>query len=330
MRQRAAVPRRRRAVAFTASAVASGSLAIAAPAAGQQVLTRDVVSDPDAAVFVYSDVENFVRALERIEAGADTIPTLQREYFDRASPGLEMFVEKYDLTLERLRAAMAKRPAEYRRVVDLLPALQAREPKFRSAYGDIRNVVPGAVFPPTYFLVAGYRGIGSGSIEGPLLSIEKQTPESIAAGDLESTLVHEMIHMQQLAATGEAYFDIFSGPGSTLLARSIREGGAAFFSRLITGGGEEKNAARDYYLAHELELWPAFEADMLGSDTGDWLWQTPSNPDQPQDVGYAIGALIVEAYYETSPDKSAAAAAVMGVTDYEAFLALSGYPDRSP
>jgi hypothetical protein len=142
--------------------------------------------------------------------------------------------------------------------------------------------------------VAGYRGIGSGSVEGPLLSIETQSPESIAAGDLESALVHEMIHMQQLSATGEAYFDIFSGPQSTLLALSIREGGATFFSRLITGGSEHKNAARDYFLAHERELWPAFEADMLGSDTGDWLWQTPSNPDQPRDVGYAIGALIVE------------------------------------
>ena len=116
-----------------------------------------------------------------------------------------MFIEKYDLTLDRLLAAMVERPEEYRRTGATLEALMSREPEFRRAYTDIQRVIPDAVFPPTYFVVAGYRGIGSGSVEGPLISIEKKTVEAIAAGDIKPTLVHEMMHMQQLAALGEAF-----------------------------------------------------------------------------------------------------------------------------
>ena len=87
-----------------------------------------------------------------------------------------------------------------------------------------------------------------------MISIEKNTHASIREADIEPTLVHEMIHMEQLAAVGEAYFDIFSGEERTLLALSIREGGATWFAELIAGGSVHKNLARDYCLAHEQEL----------------------------------------------------------------------------
>lgn len=64
---------------------------------------------------------------------------------------------------------------------------------------------------------------------------------------------------------------------------------------------------------------------MLGHQMGDWLWQTPANPDQPQDVGYAIGARIVQAFYEAQPDKSEAVRVILSVTDYPTFLAKSRY-----
>ena len=295
------------------------------PAVAQQTLTSDVAADPETAIFVYSDIENFVRAQAAIEQGDDPAAALQREYFDAASPGLLLFIEKYDLTLDRLLAAMVERPEEYRRTGATLEALMSREPEFRRAYTDIQRVIPDAVFPPTYFVVAGYRGIGSGSVEGPLISIEKKTVEAIAAGDIEPTLVHEMMHMQQLAAVGEDYFVIFSGEERTLLALSIREGAATYFSELITGGSEHKNEARDYYLAHETELWEAFRVDMLGHDMGDWLWEQPTDPEQPRDLGYAIGARIVEAYYQSASDKAAAARRIMAITDYPAFLHKSAY-----
>lgn len=295
----------------------------------QQRLTTDVAGSAAEAAFVYEDVEHFIAAAAAIADGADPVQALQTKYLDRASPGLGMFIEKYDLTTDRLLKAIEKHPGAYGRIGRTLELLRAQEHSFRKAYAQMKEVIPDAVFPPTYFLVAGHRGIGSGSIEGPLISIEKETAESIE-GDLDATLVHEMVHMQQLAAVGEAYFAIFSGEQRTLLALSIREGAATFVAELITGGSEHKNLARDYLLAHEQELWQAFRQDMLGHETGDWLWQQPGDPDQPQDVGYAMGARIVEAFYGNAPDKQEAAGRIMAIIDYPAFLARSGYAGAAP
>jgi len=302
----------------------------AGPADAQQRLTSNVVQDPADAEFMFADIEHFLSVREAIAGGMDSTEALSTLYFDRASPGLLMFVEKYDLTVERLLAAMEKHPEAYGRIGETLEALRERESSFVVAYEAIKKMLPGAVFPPTYFVVAGHRGIGSGSIEGPLISIEKNTASSVRGGDFEPTLVHEMIHMEQLAAVGEAYFDIFSGPERTLLALSIREGGATWFAEVIAGGSRHKNLARDYYLAHEQELWREFSRDMNGTAIGDWLWETPSNPEQPQDLGYAIGARIVETYYLNAADPGQAAMEIMAITDYPGFLEQSGYPQQAP
>lgn len=297
-----------------------------AQAIAQQRLTSNVKHDAAEAEFVYDDIENFLQSWQAIVGGMDSTEALRSLYFDRGSPGLLMFVKKYDLTVGRLLTAMQTYPEAYERIGETLRALREQEPSFVATFEKIEEVLPGAVFPPTYFVVAGHRGIGSGSIEGPLISIEKNTPESVEEGDIEPTLVHEMVHMQQLAATGEAYFAIFSGPERTLLAHSIREGGATWFAELITGGSRHKNEARDYYLASERELWEAFSREMYGTDMGDWLWEKPANPKQPQDLGYAIGARIVQTYYESAADPGRAAMEIMAITDYPEFLELSGYP----
>ena len=300
-----------------------GLSCIADPAYAQQRLTENVERDAAKAVFVFGDIERFLEAREAIANGRDTEDALQSLYFDRASPGLRMFMEKYDLGAKRLIKAMANNPEAYERIPDVLLALRRNVPTFRKSYRDISEILPEAVFPPTYFLVSGHRGIGSGSIEGPLISIEKRSAANVA--ELTPTLVHEMIHMQQLAAVGEAYFDIFSGLGRNLLALSIREGAATFFAEVIAGGSKHKNEARAYLASHEAEIWQAFQKDMLSVDIGDWLWKKPANPEQPQDMGYAMGARIVEEFYENAEDKGRAASEVMAITNYPAFLERSGY-----
>lgn len=288
-------------------------------------LQATVTRDPRAAELVFRDVENFLRARAAAEGEVSLEEALQREYFDRASPGLRMYMAKYGLTLERLLRAIESEPADYDRIPENLVALRARADAFRATYAKLSRTLPGAVFPPTYFLVAEHHGRSSGSIEGPLISVEHHTPTTIEH-DLPATLVHEMVHMQQLNAVGERYFEIFSGPGRSLLALSIREGAATFFAEVVAGGSPFKNEARRYLEAHEEATWSRFESMMLGPETGDFLWSQPEDPEQPRDVGYAIGARIVETFYEQQEDKVKAAEVILGITDYPAFLALSGYP----
>ena len=288
------------------------------------VLTDNKTENPKKAIFVFKDIENFAISMKAIASGMDSTQALQTLYFDQATPGLRMFMDKYDLNTKRMINALKKHSEVYARIPKNLEILKSQENKFKQTYAKIKRIIPNAVFPPTYFLVAGHRGIGSGSIEGPLISIEKKTPQSIR-GDLTATLVHEMVHMEQLAAVGDAYFDIFSGEERTLLATSIREGGATFITQLITGGSKHKNLAWDYFLSHEKELWQKFSNEMYGNEMGDWLWSKPANSDWPQDLGYAIGARIIENYYNNAPDKPKAAMQIMAITDYPAFLKLSGY-----
>ena len=292
-------------------------------------LTPHVSNLADEAEFSYVDVENFIEAQEAIAEGMDTTQAIQKLYFDRATPGLIMFIHKYKLTVDDIRLALPDFPSAYSRLPAVLTALKQSEPTFIQAYQSIQDIIPNAVFPPTYFMVINHYGINSGSTEGPLLTVEKHTPESIPK-DLLPTLVYEMIHMQQLASVGEAYFDIFSGEARTLLATSIREGGATYMSELITGGSNHKNIAREYYMAHELELWNLFSDQMNGNEMGDWLWTKPSNPEWPRDLGYAIGARIVEHYYQNADNKQEAAEVIMNITDYPLFLAMSGYSGGVP
>lgn len=137
-----------------------------------------------------------------------------------------------------------------------------------------------------------------------------------------------MVHMEQLAAVGETYFAIFSGEERTLLATSIREGGATFMVQLITGGSKYKKGAWDYYLGNEEKLWQKFSSEMYGNDMGNWLWRKPENIDWPRDLGYVIGARIVEHYYNNADDKQKAAMQIMAITDYPGFLKLSGYGQK--
>ncbi|MDX1430644.1 MAG: DUF2268 domain-containing putative Zn-dependent protease, partial [Rhodothermales bacterium] len=284
-------------------------------------LTDDRTPDPLKARFVVDDVRNFITAFEMLTAGADTLAILNAEYFEKGTPGLDIFVEKYDLTPERLRNAIRKHPEEYEALRVMPKFLAESEPHFRDCYVELKRVVPHAEFPPTYFLVGSYRGIGSGSQEGPLITVEKEDKTYI--GDrMNAFLTHEMVHLQQVEAIGlEKYLAIF-GPEKSLLALTIREGIAEFFADLAVGEITQEEARR-FVIENEGVLWERFQQDMMGQETGDWMWSTPSDPDQPPHVAYYFGARIVEAYYHRAADKEKAVREILAVTDYPAFLEAS-------
>ncbi len=312
-----------RAATVTAGLIA---LALSQGAIGQMKLTENLTPDPLRAPFVHDDVHNFVRALGLLASDADTIGILQAEYFDRGTSGLRAFVARYDLTAERLRDAIRRYPAEYATLGIKAALLTEQEEAYRAAYAQLKTLIPDAAFPPTYFLVGAYRGIGSGSEEGPLITIEKESEASLRGG-FTTMLVHEMVHMQQVQATGLDKYRAIFGPEKSLLALTIREGIAEYFADRVTGRMTQEEA-RAYVANHELELWERFRLEMLGAETGEWMWATPSDSSQPPHVAYVIGARIARAYYDNAADKRQAVRDILAVTDYPVFLARSGYESR--
>jgi hypothetical protein len=273
---------------------------------------------------VVEDVENFIRVQGLLVSGSDTLGILQREYLDKGTPGLKMFIEKYNLTAERLLKALRKHPEKYSSLHDMPKGIRAMENEVRQAFIRLKEIIPQALFPPTYFLVGGYRGIGSGSIEGPLISVEKW---SVPITGESTMLIHEMVHIEQVLAVGYEKYKALFGPEKSLLGLCIREGTAEFFAHLVTGSMTQDEAI-EFTKKHEKRLWESFIKEMHGQETGDWMWSKPEDPEQPRHVGYVIGAFIVQAYYDNTEDKSQAVQDILSVTDYAAFLEQSGYAKR--
>ncbi|UCG53024.1 MAG: hypothetical protein JSW58_05570 [Candidatus Latescibacterota bacterium] len=303
--------------------MASLLLALIVSDSVSQEVTDNLTTDPENAPFVYEDIRNFVRAHAMLATDADTMGILQQEYLDVGTPGLKMFIEKYDLTTERLIKAIRKHPDDYASLGDMPEWLATKEEPVRRAFTQLKRYIPNVVFPPTYYLIGGYRGIGSGSVEGQLITVEKSANKR-GKKKFAPLLVHELVHFQQVVAVGYPKYKALFGPEKSLLGLTIREGTAEFFADLVTGEMTQ-DEAREFTIAREPELWEQFQKDMLGSETGDWMWQKPSDPEQPRHVAYVLGARIVESYYKNAPDKEKAVREILSVTDYPAFLEKSGY-----
>ncbi len=218
---------------------------------------------------------------------------------------------------------MHRYPDSYANIKDKLKALKAQEKKsFKDGYARIKKLIPSAEFPPTYFLVAARRGIGSGSVAGSLLSIEKDNIEDYSKENI-GTLVHEMIHMQQLRVLKDEYYTIFNEKKS-LLSKSVREGVAEFFGQLLSNSPTYKQQFLPYVNKHEKELWETFKKDANNKSFGDWYGK-PTKKGQPNDLGYLIGLKMAEAYFNKSKDKQKASEYLIAITDYEKFFRECGY-----
>jgi hypothetical protein len=306
-----------------AAALMTGLLLIIAICINAHAVTTNLPTDPEKALFETIDVENFIRTFRLLPEEGEIVDVLKAEYFNRASPGLQQFIKKYNLTPERMAKAIRKHREKYAGIKNMPEWLAGQSNSIRKAYARLKERIPNAVFPPTYFLVADYRGIASGSEEGQLVSVEKF---DITEKSLDTLVIHELVHFQQAMSVGvEKYMAIY-GPEKSLLALTIREGTAEFFADLVTGRITQEEA-RPYVLKHEKRLWQQFLSEMHGKETGDWMWKKPKDPDQPPHIAYYLGSRIVEAYYNRAEDKTKAVREILSVTDYKAFLKKSGYAE---
>ena len=286
-------------------------------------VTQNLTTDPAKAPLVYEDVVNFIRVQKLLENTTDTLHVLQTEYLDKGTRGLAMFIDKYDLTAGRLMKAIREHSEKYSSLGFMPDAIDDMENEAREVFAQFREFIPHAVFPPTYFLIAGYRGIGSGSVEGQLISVEKW----MIPLDKMTMLIHELTHFQQVVAVGyEKYAKLFNDEKS-LLGLTIREGTAEFVAQNVVGDITQDEAV-NYTREHEKRLWTQFQREMSGRKTGDWMWSTPSDSSQPRHVAYVLGSFIVQSYYDRADDKAQAIKDILGVTDYDKFLAESGYAEK--
>ena len=292
----------------------------------QAQLKCEITDDPVKVQFFYDDVRNFLYAMDMLDKGGDAEAILQKEYLDKATPGLKEYIRESGATAKRFVEVIQKKTAQYSALRALPDQLIPQERNIREAFADLAKVVPDPVFIPIYYFI----GIGSSGLNaqpseyGIIVALTELSEDPSV---LKAPLVHELIHVKNALTVGiEEYMQVF-GPKMSLLALSIREG-TAYFLTLLSTGEHTHIRAYNYLIENEKTIWERFKADMNNRDPGDWMFRHPKDLDIPMDLGYVVGSRIVESYYNHTENKEEAVREILSVTDFSDFLAQSGYAEK--
>lgn len=288
-------------------------------------LDLELTNDPAKIRLVDDDIKNFLGAMDKLEEGNDWAAVIQKEYLDKASPGLKEFVREKGVKAEDFVKAINERKATYDSLHALPEELARQEKKIREAFTRLKKIIPHVMFMHVYYLVGPNPGsLGEPSEFGLMISMS-ELDEDIE--NIHLLLVHETIHVQQALTIGMEEYQAIFGPKMSLLALSIREG-TAYFLTLLSAGGHTHKESWDYCVQNEKSLWQRFQVEMNDRDPGDWMWGKPADPEQPPHLGYIMGARIVESFYNSATDKKKAIQEILAITDSHEFLRKSGYGEN--
>lgn len=273
-----------------------------------------------APVFKFDDVERFFAVYDAAGA-APSAETLQRDYLDKGSAELAYFAKARRVDGARMAAAMTATPEVYRNARSCAARLPMVRDRVAAGMTRLGQLYPQAKFPPVAVLIGRARPVAIGDATGVYVSLETlcawTTPDPDEGRRMVQVIAHEYVHVQQ-TSTGE-------DPGETVLKASLVEGAAEFLAELMVGSVSYRHLP-PLVAGRERELERAFQADMRKPANGSaWLYNGIGTAEQPGDLGYWVGYRIVKAYYRNAPDKRAAIAEILQMTDAEAFLARSGW-----
>lgn len=270
---------------------------------------------------IYTDLVNFVAAYKELQSNSDTLMVLQKMYFDRGSEGLKEFISRHQLTPELMRDAITANPGRYALIPDFLTNISEVQTTYQDLMKAFGEVLPNAMYPPTYLLVGANRGIGQASLLGQLITITRVSDDT---DKFRKLIVHELSHFQQaMAMGGQKYTALYSAPDN-MLGLCLREGGAEFITSMVLGDITQ-TAALNYIEKEEVRLKKLFLEDLKIQNSDLWLWGSLEQAEYPRLLGYAMGYKICESYYNIAEDKNGALQEVLRMDDDQAFLEASNY-----
>jgi len=151
---------------------------------------------PEEAKLISIDLKNFINAYNELQINSDTTEVLKTKYFDLATPGLKEYINRFDLTPNALKKAIKNNPEVYARIDHFYSKISQTEQEYIGELKEYQNILQNAVFPPTYLLVADYKGIAQASKFGQLVSVEKKCIDDPEV--LKHAIIHELTHFQQV------------------------------------------------------------------------------------------------------------------------------------
>lgn len=265
--------------------------------------------DPDSAVFLTKDINNFWNAFEDFKKDSTQNP-FGPKYLDIGSKGVKGFIPGRLQSSDHLYSVVKTKRADYEKVKQNTLRINEKEKQCRRIFYALKYWYPQAQFPPVYFVIGAYNSGGTFNQDGLFIGAEMQTD----INSIPYIVAHELIHFQQKKWSEEP----------TLLQQSIIEGTADFLGELISGANLNK-VAFEYGNKNEERLCKEFISRMNQTDYKDWLYGVSGKDDRPNDLGYWIGYKITEQYFKNVKDKKQAIAEILDIKDYKAYLDKSGY-----
>lgn len=285
---------------------------------------------------VTSDIDHFWTAYDSLafaHSQQDSINIIQRDYIDKASPGLIEFLKVRPSTAKRYVKAIGLFPKFWKSLRPRTELVKDLNKKIGKIYSAYYQYLPG-FRPPNVCFVIGTLSSGGTVTKGWVLigteiaAADSLTDTSEFTGWLKQKLgkgnamthivaivAHEMVHTQQV-----------NPDSSTLLSIAIQEGSADFIPEQLLGLQNDKGVFA-YGKQHECELWTLFQKDLKNNGPiSNWFYATVKN--RPADMGYFIGAQICKAYYDRMHNKKEALKDILKSTDYKKLVQESHYDGK--
>jgi hypothetical protein len=293
-------------------------------------------TDPD---FITSDIDNFWKAYDKIVTTKDSAQQyayLNQLFIEKGTPGLKAIMQARQYTPKSYIDAINQYPLFWNSIrANTLKArvfsneIAANVLKLKKLYPDLK---PAQI----YFTIGAFRT--GGTTRGNMILIgseialtDKNTVKQEFSKNQSSsktsaktypidlvvfTNVHEYVHTQQ--KTNE---------GDYLLAQCVMEGVAEFVAVKATGQATTLPAL--YYAKDHYErIREVFSQQLFNPAYSFWLYSDAQNEFGVRDLGYYVGYVMCEKYYNKATDKKQAIKDMIEL-NYNNELALSRVVDES-
>ena len=291
--------------------------------------------------FITSDIDNFWAAYDKITTTKDS--TQQHNYIN------ELYIDKGTIGLKAIMQARSYTDKSYIDAINNYPlfwkSIRANTLKSKKVAADIeldvlklKEIYPALKPSKIYFTIGAFRTggttmdsmilIGSEIAMADKNVVTKEFPGSLSnlapyfATDPISNIgfsnVHEYVHTQQKTTVGE-----------NLLAQCVLEGVAEFVAVQATGKKSTAPAlAFGYRKENFKKVRTRFETQMFNAFNGFWLYDNSENEFKVRDLGYYIGYVICEKYYNKAAKKKQAIKEMIEL-NYNSSQELSEFVDKS-
>ena len=293
--------------------------------------------------FVTSDIDNFWTAYDKIISTKDSVQQynyINQLYIYKGSNGLKAIMLARRYTDKSYIDAINNYPLFWKSIrANTFKSKQIAK-DIESDVSKLKKLYPALRPSKIYFTIGAFRTpgttmdsmilIGSEIAMADKNVITKEFPKTLSnlppyfatnpIDNMGFSNVHEYVHTQQKTTIGD-----------NLLAQCVLEGVAEFIAVKATGKKSTAPALTFGYEKGNFEkIRTRFETQMFNASNGFWLYENADNEFKVRDLGYYVGYVICEKYYNKASNKMQAVKEMIELNynnemELKKFIQKSGY-----